>query len=148
VEAKEGISFIWSQLHRQQLPLAILSCCFNLIIAPAVYAAAEGTLERRYAYAIGVLACDVGAYGLLVCCCFSAGALLIYCSRHNQSNSHDPGSLAADGNYHPDNDCSGSSFLPEAGYGSPAESPGASGRFGLIGQVSILTATSKPSTTN
>jgi len=36
----------------------------------------------------------------------------VYCSRHNQSNSHDPGSLAADGNYLSDNDCSGSSFLP------------------------------------
>jgi K+-transporting ATPase KdpF subunit len=57
VEAKEGITFMWSQSRKQQLPLAIfLVLCFNLIIAPAVYAAAEGTLERRHAYAIGVLA--------------------------------------------------------------------------------------------
>jgi len=75
VEAKEGI--VWSESRRQQLPLVIfLVLCLNLVIAPAVYAAAEGTLERRrrdWCTRLG----DVGAYGLLVCRCFSAGALLM-----------------------------------------------------------------------
>jgi len=49
---QEGF-FIWSQLHRQQLPLAIfIVLCFNLIIAPAVYAAAEGNADMPM---IGVL---------------------------------------------------------------------------------------------
>ncbi len=56
VEVVEGMSFVWSQWRRQRLPLAIfLMLCVNLVIAPAVYAAAGGQLERRYAYAIGVL---------------------------------------------------------------------------------------------
>ncbi len=65
VEAKEGISFVWSQWRRQQLPLVIfLVLCLNIVIAPAVYAAAEGTLERRHAYAIGVL--GLVTFGLAV----------------------------------------------------------------------------------
>lgn len=55
VDIAEGITFVWSQWRREQLPLAIfLLLCLNLVIAPAVYAA-DGTLERRYAYAIGLL---------------------------------------------------------------------------------------------
>jgi len=54
VEAKEGISFI-SIAQATVASCYFIVLCFNLIIAPAVYAAAEGTLERRYAYAIGVL---------------------------------------------------------------------------------------------
>lgn len=55
VEVAEGITFVWSQWRREQLPLAIfLVLCLNLVIAPGVYAA-DGTLERRHAYAIGVL---------------------------------------------------------------------------------------------
>jgi len=65
VEAKEGITFVWSQWRRQQLPLVIfLVLCLNIVIAPAVYAAAEGTLERRHAYAIGVL--GLVTFGLAV----------------------------------------------------------------------------------
>lgn len=65
VEVAEGISFVWSQWRREQLPLAIfLVLCLNLVIAPAVYAATDGTLERRYAYAIGVL--GLVTLGLLV----------------------------------------------------------------------------------
>ena len=65
VEAKEGISFVWSEWRRQQLPLVIfLVLCLNLVIAPAVYAAAEATLERRHAYAIGVL--GLVTFGLAV----------------------------------------------------------------------------------
>lgn len=52
----EAISFVWSQWRSQKLPLAIfVSLCLNLLIAPIVYAAADGTLERRSAWAIGVL---------------------------------------------------------------------------------------------
>ena len=55
-EVAEGISFVWSRWRRQQLPLAIfLVLCINLVIAPVVYAAADGTLERRSAWALGIL---------------------------------------------------------------------------------------------
>ena len=56
VDMAEEISFVWCQWRKQRLPLAIfLVLCLNLAIAPVVYAAADGALERRYAYAIGVL---------------------------------------------------------------------------------------------
>lgn len=52
----EGFSFVWSRWRRQQLPLGIfLVLCLNLVIAPVVYAAADGTLERRSAWALGIL---------------------------------------------------------------------------------------------
>lgn len=55
VNVAGGISFVLFEWRRQKLPLAIfLLLCLNLLIAPAVYAAA-GTLERRSAWAIGVL---------------------------------------------------------------------------------------------
>lgn len=42
--------------RRQRISLAIFFVlCLNLFVAPAVYAAADGGLERRYAYAIGLL---------------------------------------------------------------------------------------------
>ena len=42
--------------RRQKLPLyAFLLLCLNLAIAPAVYAASTGVLERRQAYALGLL---------------------------------------------------------------------------------------------
>lgn len=51
----ESISFVWLEWRRQKLPLAIfLVLCLNLIIAPTVYAAA-GSLERRSAWALGLL---------------------------------------------------------------------------------------------
>lgn len=56
VEVAQGITFVWSQWRREQLPLAIfLVLCLNLAIAPVVYAAADGQLERRSAWAIGIL---------------------------------------------------------------------------------------------
>ena len=65
VEVVEGIGFVWSQWRRQKLPLAIfLMLCLNLVIAPAVYAAAGGQFERRYAYAIGVL--SLVTFGLCI----------------------------------------------------------------------------------
>lgn len=52
----EGVSFVWFEWRRQQLPLTIfLLLCLNLVIAPAVFAASSGTLERRSAWAIGIL---------------------------------------------------------------------------------------------
>ena len=42
--------------RRQRIPIAIfLVLCLNLVFAPAVYAAADGTLERKSAYAIALL---------------------------------------------------------------------------------------------
>lgn len=56
VDMVEGISFVFWEWRRQRLPLAIfLGLCLNLIIAPVVYAAADGVLERRSAWAIGIL---------------------------------------------------------------------------------------------
>ena len=41
---------------RQRLPLGIfILLCLNLVIAPAVYAAADGGLERRHAWTLGIL---------------------------------------------------------------------------------------------
>ncbi len=57
VDVVEGVGFVWSQWRRQKLPLVIfLMLCLNLVIAPAVYAATGGQLERRYVYSIGLLA--------------------------------------------------------------------------------------------
>lgn len=51
----EAIYFVWLQSRSQKLPLAIFfALCLNLLIAPIVYAA-NGTLERFSAWAIGVL---------------------------------------------------------------------------------------------
>jgi K+-transporting ATPase KdpF subunit len=52
----QAISDVWSQWRKQHLPLTIfIVMCLNLVIAPVVYAAADGTLERRSAWAIGIL---------------------------------------------------------------------------------------------
>lgn len=52
----QSISFVWLEWRRQKLPLVIfLVLCLNLLVAPAIYAAADGTLERRSAWALGVL---------------------------------------------------------------------------------------------
>jgi len=51
----EGISFVWSQWRSRKLPLTIfVALCLNLLIAPIVYAA-DSTLERYSAWAIGLL---------------------------------------------------------------------------------------------
>jgi K+-transporting ATPase KdpF subunit len=50
------LTFIWSQKRRHNLPLIIfIVLCLNLAIAPVVYAASDGILERRSAWAIGIL---------------------------------------------------------------------------------------------
>lgn len=46
---------MFSQLRKQRLPLQILiALCLNLAIAPIV-SAANGALERRQAWALGIL---------------------------------------------------------------------------------------------
>ncbi|MER3495083.1 MAG: K(+)-transporting ATPase subunit F [Mastigocladus sp. ERB_26_2] len=56
VDIVEPIYFIWSQWRKQKLPLVIfIGLGLNLVIAPVVYAAADGVLERRSAWAIGIL---------------------------------------------------------------------------------------------
>ncbi|BAY24979.1 K+-transporting ATPase subunit F [Calothrix sp. NIES-2100] len=56
LELVQILSFIWSQRQKQRLPLAIfIVLCLNLAIAPVVYAASDDMLERRSAWAIGIL---------------------------------------------------------------------------------------------
>lgn len=55
-DAVQAILFVWWRWYKQKLPLVVfLVLCFNLLIAPVVYAAADGNLQRRSAWAIGVL---------------------------------------------------------------------------------------------
>lgn len=52
----EVLSFTWERWRKQKFPLiAFALLCLNLLVAPAVYAAANGTLERQAAWAISVL---------------------------------------------------------------------------------------------
>ncbi|MBD2775626.1 potassium-transporting ATPase subunit F [Iningainema tapete] len=47
---------IWTEWRRQKLPLYLfLAICFNLVVAPLVYAATGETLERTQAWALGLL---------------------------------------------------------------------------------------------
>lgn len=56
MDVVEAVTFVWSRSRQQQLPLAIfLVLCMNLVVAPVVYAAADGQLARRAAWALGVL---------------------------------------------------------------------------------------------
>jgi K+-transporting ATPase KdpF subunit len=56
VDLIEVLTFLWLQATKEKLPLAIfLSLCLNLLVAPVVYATAGGTLEKRSAWAIGIL---------------------------------------------------------------------------------------------
>ena len=63
----ENINLLLSGIEwrRRKLPLyAFLLLCLNLVVAPAVYAAADGSLERRHAYALGLL--GLLTFGLVV----------------------------------------------------------------------------------
>ncbi|MBF2026538.1 MAG: potassium-transporting ATPase subunit F [Oscillatoriales cyanobacterium C42_A2020_001] len=52
----EAIAEIGSEWRRQKLPLYLfLGLCFNLILAPAVFAATSGDLSRTQAYWLGAL---------------------------------------------------------------------------------------------
>lgn len=50
------ISQLWSEWCRQKLPLYLfLAHCFNLILAPVVYAASGNELSRTQSWALGLL---------------------------------------------------------------------------------------------
>jgi K+-transporting ATPase KdpF subunit len=52
----ETITEIWSQWRRQKLPLYLfLAMCFNLVVAPIVYAASGETLNRTQSWALALL---------------------------------------------------------------------------------------------
>ncbi|MDZ8189878.1 MAG: K(+)-transporting ATPase subunit F [Nostoc sp. ChiSLP02] len=53
----EAITEIWSQSCKQKLPLYLfLAMCFNLVVAPIVYAATSEQLSRSQAWGVGLLA--------------------------------------------------------------------------------------------
>jgi len=52
----EEITEIWLQWRRQKLPLYLfLGMCFNLVVAPVVYAATDEQLSRPQSWALGLL---------------------------------------------------------------------------------------------
>lgn len=56
MDAVQAILFIFWRWYKQKLPLVIfIVLCLNLVIAPVIYAAADSNLERRSAWAIGIL---------------------------------------------------------------------------------------------
>lgn len=55
-QALKEIAEIWSEWRRQKLPLYLfLALCFNLVIAPVVYAASGNDLSRTQAWSLGLL---------------------------------------------------------------------------------------------
>jgi hypothetical protein len=47
---------IWYQWHKQKLPLYLfLAMCFNLVVAPLVYAASGEQLSRSQSWGLGLL---------------------------------------------------------------------------------------------
>lgn len=55
IEAELASAFVWKRWRKQKLPLVtFVLLCLNLVLAQAVYAA-NGSLERREAWAVGVL---------------------------------------------------------------------------------------------
>ena len=55
-QTTEFLSEIWSEWRRQKLPLYLfLGLCFNLFLAPAVFAATGGDLSRTQAYWLAAL---------------------------------------------------------------------------------------------
>jgi hypothetical protein len=52
----EAIATLWLKWRRQKLPLYLfLGLCFNLLVAPLVYAATDQALSRTQAWALGLL---------------------------------------------------------------------------------------------
>jgi hypothetical protein len=52
----ETVAEIWSEGRRQKLPRYLfLALCFNLVVAPMVYAASGSELSRPQAWALGLL---------------------------------------------------------------------------------------------
>jgi len=55
-ETIEATTDLWSEGRRQKLPLYLfLALCFNLVLAPIVYAASGNEFSRTQAWALGVL---------------------------------------------------------------------------------------------
>ncbi|MEH2068152.1 MAG: potassium-transporting ATPase subunit F [Nostoc sp.] len=55
-QVSEAITEIWCQWRKQKLPLYLfLAMCFNLIVAPVVYAATSEQLTRSQAWGVGLL---------------------------------------------------------------------------------------------
>ena len=64
-ETLEAVSELWSAWRKQKLPLYLfLALCFNLIIAPVVYAASGSELSRTQAWSLGLL--GLGAVAMSV----------------------------------------------------------------------------------
>jgi F subunit of K+-transporting ATPase (Potass_KdpF) len=56
VPVLEEIIEIWSACRHKKLPLYIfLGMCFNLVVAPVVYAATGGQFSHTQAWALGLL---------------------------------------------------------------------------------------------
>jgi hypothetical protein len=56
VQVLAGIAEIWTQWRKQKLPLYLfLAMCFNLVVAPLVYAATGEQFSRTQAWAVGLL---------------------------------------------------------------------------------------------
>jgi len=54
--ALETVSEIWLQSHKHKLPRYLfLGLCFNLIVAPVVYAASSNEVSRTQAWTLGLL---------------------------------------------------------------------------------------------
>lgn len=50
------VTEIWGAWRRQKLPLYLfLAMCFNLVVAPLVYAATDHQLSRPQSWALGLL---------------------------------------------------------------------------------------------
>ncbi|NJR51081.1 MAG: potassium-transporting ATPase subunit F [Leptolyngbyaceae cyanobacterium CSU_1_3] len=59
------VSEIWSEWRRQKLPLYLfLALCFNLIVAPVVYAASGNEFSRTQAWALGLLGLATAALSI------------------------------------------------------------------------------------
>ena len=62
----ENMTEIWSEWRRQKLPLyPFLGLCFNLVLAPAVFAATDGEMSRSQSYwlaALGLVTIALAVY--------------------------------------------------------------------------------------
>jgi K+-transporting ATPase KdpF subunit len=62
----ENMTEIWSEWRRQRLPLYLfLGLCFNLVLAPAVFAATDGEMSRSQSYwlaALGLVTIALAVY--------------------------------------------------------------------------------------
>lgn len=55
-QISDDMAELWSECRRQKLPLYLfLGLCFNLVLAPAVFAATGGDLSRSQAYWLSAL---------------------------------------------------------------------------------------------